>query len=263
MSLLSIKQLEVLLVEPSGTQHRIIEDYLHQLGAEQLRWTDTGRKALAQMRAHPPDLVISAMHLPDMTGTELVQQMRSDDTLLDTAFMLISSETAIRYLEPLRQAGVIAILPKPFSLEQLSKSLLATLDYLQPDPLQLKQFNPDELRVLIVDDSFTSRHIVRQMLERLGIEHIDEAENGQQAVELIEKAYFDLIVTDYNMPEMDGEQLSQFIRNQSTQQSVPVLMVTSETDRNRLAGIARSGVSAMFDKPFTIDTLRATIERVL
>lgn len=263
MSLLSIKQLEILLVEPSGTQHRIIEDYLTQLGAGQLQWTDGGRKALDQMRAHPPDLVISAMHLPDMTGTELVQQMRRDDSLLDTAFMLVSSETGIRYLEPLRQAGVIAILPKPFNLEQLSKSLLATLDYLQPDQLQLKQFSPDELHVLIVDDSFTSRRIIRQMLERMGVEQFTEAENGQQAIEQIEQNFFDLIVTDYNMPEMDGEQLSQFIRQRSAQQSVPVLMVTSETDRNRLAGIARSGVSAIFDKPFTIDTLRSTIERVL
>jgi two-component system chemotaxis response regulator CheY len=177
--------------------------------------------------------------------------------------MLISSETDIRYLEPLRQAGVIAILPKPFSLDQLRKSLVATLEYLQPDPLQLKQLSPDELRVLIVDDSFTSRHIIRQMLERMGVEQFAEAENGQQAIELIERQFFDLIVTDYNMPEMDGQELSQFIRNQSTQQSVPVLMLTSETDRSRLAGIAQSGVSAVFDKPFTIDTLRTTLERIL
>jgi two-component system chemotaxis response regulator CheY len=263
MSLLSIKQLEILLVEPSSTQRKIIEDYLHQLGAEHLHWVDNGEQALEQMRNRQTDLVISAMHLPDMTGTELIQQMRADAGLLDVAFMLISSETHIRYLEPLRQAGVMAILPKPFSLEQLRKSLLATIDYLQPDPLELTQFSPDELRVLIVDDSFTSRRIVRQMMERMGIEQFVEAENGQQAIEFIENEFFDLIVTDYNMPEMDGEQLSQFIRNQSTQQSVPVLMVTSETDRSRLAGIAQSGVSAVFDKPFTIDTLRSTIQRVL
>jgi two-component system chemotaxis response regulator CheY len=263
MTSLSIKQLEIVLVEPSSTQRRIIEDYLHQLGAEHLHWVDSGEQAMARLHSRQTDLVISAMHLPDMTGTELIQRMRAEDQLLDIAFMLISSETHIRYLEPLRQAGVMAILPKPFSLEQLKTSLLATLDYLQPDPLELKQFTPDELRVLIVDDSFTSRRIVRQMLERMGIEQFVEAENGQQAIEHIENEFFDLIVTDYNMPEMDGEQLSQFIRNQSTQQSVPVLMVTSETDRNRLAGIAQSGVSAVFDKPFTIDTLRATIERVL
>lgn len=263
MSLLSISQLDVLLVEPSSTQHRIIEDYLTQLGAGKATWTESGSEALEKMRARTPDLVVSAMHLPDMTGTELVQAMREDSTLVDIAFMLISSETSLRYLEPLRQAGIIAMLPKPFSLEQLRTSIVAALDYLQPEPLELRHFSPDELRVLIVDDSFTSRRIVRQMLERLGVEQFEEAENGKQAIDMIQREFFDLIVTDYNMPEMDGEQLSQFIRNQSAQQSVPVLMVTSETDESRLAGIAQSGVSAVFDKPFTVESLRNTIERIL
>ena len=260
---LSISQLDVLLVEPSGTQQRIIQDYLSELGAHEPNQVHTAGEALAAMRNRVPDLVISAMHLPDMTGTELIQKMRDDAATLDVAFILISSETRMRYLEPLRQAGVISILPKPFSRNQLRTSLLSTLDFLQPDPLELKQFVPDELRVLIVDDSFTSRRIMRQMLERMGIEQFSEAENGREAIELIETEFFDLIVTDYNMPEVDGEQLSQFIRNQSTQQSVPVLMVTSETDTGRLAGIAQSGVSAVFDKPITVETLRETIQRVL
>jgi two-component system chemotaxis response regulator CheY len=101
------------------------------------------------------------------------------------------------------------------------------------------------------------------MLERLGIEQIREAENGTQAIGTIETEFFDLIVTDYNMPEMDGDQLSQFIRRQSAQPGVPVLMVTSETDQGRLAGVSQRGVSAIFDKPFTVDNLRATIERLL
>ena len=260
---LSISQLDVLLVEPSGTQQRIIQDYLSELGAHEPNQVHTAGEALAAMRNRVPDLVISAMHLPDMTGTELIQKMRDDAATLDVAFILISSETRMRYLEPLRQAGVISILPKPFSRNQLRTSLLSTLDFLQPDPLELKQFVPDELRVLIVDDSFTSRRIMRQMLERMGIEQFSEAENGREAIELIETEFFDLIVTDYNMPEVDGEQLSQFIRNQSTQQSVPVLMVTSETDTSRLAGIAQSGVSAVFDKPITVESLRETIQRVL
>ena len=260
---LSISQLDVLLVEPSATQQRIIQDYLSELGAHEPNQVHTAGEALAAMRNRVPDLVISAMHLPDMTGTELIQKMRDDAATLDVAFILISSETSMRYLEPLRQAGVISILPKPFSRNQLRTSLLSTLDFLQPDPLELKQFVPDELRVLIVDDSFTSRRIMRQMLERMGIEQFSEAENGREAIELVETEFFDLIVTDYNMPEVDGEQLSQFIRNQSTQQSVPVLMVTSETDTSRLAGIAQSGVSAVFDKPITVETLRETIQRVL
>ena len=263
MSQLSVQQLEVLLVEPSSTQHKIIEGYLTALGAPGVRWAQDGNAALALMTTTVPDLVISTMHLPDMTGTELVQHMRADERLLDVAFMLISSETGIRYLEPLRQAGVIAMLPKPCSQDQLRTSLFTALEFLEPELLELDHIAPDEMNVLVVDDSFTSRHIIRQMLEKMGVEKISEAENGKQAVEHIEQEFFDLIVTDYNMPEMDGEQLSQFIRKESSQQSVPVLMVTSETDKARLAGVEKSGVSAVFDKPFNVETLRTTIQRLL
>ncbi len=263
MTQLSIQQLDVLLVEPSATQHRIIEGYLTALGTSGVRWAQSGETALELMQGTIPDLVISTMHLPDMTGTDLVQRMRGDDRLLDVAFMLVSSETGIRYLEPLRQAGVVAMLPKPFAQDQLRASLFAALDFLEPEPLELEHIAPEEMNVLIVDDSFTSRHIVRQMLEKMGVEKISEAENGKQAVACIQQEFFDLIVTDYNMPEMDGEQLSRFIREESTQPSVPVLMVTSETDQTRLAGMEQSGVSAVFDKPFTTDTLRTTIQRLL
>jgi len=263
MSQLSIQQLEVLLVEPSSTQHHIIDNYLTALGTPGVHWAQDGATALEFMQNRIPDLVISTMHLPDMTGTELVLHMREQERLLDIAFMLISSETGIRYLEPLRQAGVVAMLPKPCSQDQLRASLFAALDFLEPEPLELDNIAPEEMNVLIVDDSFTSRHIVRQMLEKMGVEKICEAENGKQAVDHIEQEFFDLIVTDYNMPEMDGEQLSQFIRKESSQQSVPVLMVTSETDKARLAGVEKSGVSAIFDKPFNADTLRTTIQRLL
>ena len=93
---LSISQLDVLLVEPSGTQQRIIQDYLSELGAHEPNQVHTAGEALAAMRNRIPDLVISAMHLPDMTGTELIQQMRNDAATLDVAFILISSETGIR-----------------------------------------------------------------------------------------------------------------------------------------------------------------------
>ena len=200
-----LNSLFVLLVEPSKAQQKIIMQQFDDLGISQYQTARTGNEALQVIEDDPPDLVISAMHLPDTTGTQLVQAMRGEDSLLDIAFMLISSETHIRYLEPLRQAGVIAIVPKPFTIEQLRTSLMATLDYLEPDPLDLNAFSPDELRILIVDDSFTSRRIIRQMMERMGIEHFTEAENGKQAMQMIEKEFFDLIVTDYNMPEMDGE----------------------------------------------------------
>ena len=263
MKSIQVSQLFVLIVEPSITQQRIVSGWLEELGIRQISAVVSGEEALQHMRAAAPDLIISAMHLPGMTGTDLVQQMRNDPDFADIPFMLVSSETSYRYLDPLRQAGVIAILPKPFTAEQLHRSLYATLDFLEPGQLQLGTHMPDELRVLLVDDMQTSRRFMRQVLEKMGIEKVREAENGLQARNLIDREYFDLIITDYYMPEMDGGELIHYIRNESSQGGVPILMVTSASDRNRLAGIDQSGVAAVFDKPFEVETLRRIIEQTL
>lgn len=263
MKSIQIGQLFVLIVEPSSTQQRIVSGWLHDMGVRQIAHAASGEEALEQMGATPPDLVISAMHLPGMTGTDLVQRMRSDPESSDIPFMLVSSETSYRYLEPLRQAGVIAILPKPFTSEQLHKSLFATLDFLEPNQLQLGSHTPDEIRVLLVDDMYTSRRFMRQILEKMGIEQVREAENGLQARDLIDREYFDLIITDYYMPEMDGGELIDYIRNESSQGGVPILMVTSASDRSRLAALDQSGVAAIFDKPFDVETLRRIVEQTL
>ncbi len=263
MKSISIDQVSILLVEPSVTQQRIISDQLGKLGIQRIDTVRDGESALDDMTMHPPDLVISAMHLPDITGTELVQRMRGDSMLRDIAFMLISSETQFRYLDPIRQAGVIAILPKPFAPEQLQRALYTTLDFLDPEALQLSTYSAEELNVLVVDDSSTARRFIKKVLGKLGIEQIKEAENGLQARNLIEHDFFDLIVTDYNMPEMDGAELVAYIREQSNQAGVPILMVSSESDEGRLAAVQQSGVSAICDKPFEVDNVRGLIEKML
>lgn len=260
MRSISINQLAVLLVEPSSTQHRIIAGHLEQLGVPALDWVQTAADALARMDEVEPDLVISAMHLPDMTGTELVQKLRSSDKLQHIPFMLISSETDVRYLIPLRQAGVIAILPKPYELEQLRRALYTTVDFLEPDVDELQDYAIGELRVLVVDDSLTSRHHIKRILNRMGVNNVVEAENGMQGAELIEKEFFDLVVTDYNMPEMDGKEFTQYIRQRSRQAGIPILMITSESDTQRLASVQQSGISALCDKPFEPETIKRILK---
>lgn len=260
MRTITIDQLAVLLVEPSSTQHRIIAGHLQQLGVPNLDWVQTAADALLRMEEVEPDLVISAMHLPDMTGTDLVQNLRLNEALQHIPFMLISSETDVRYLTPLRQAGVIAILPKPYELEQLRSALYTTVDFLEPDMEELQDYALGDMRVLIVDDSITSRHHIKRMLNRMGIGNVVEAENGKQGAEMIEKEFFDLVVTDYNMPEMDGKEFTEHIRQNSRQAGIPILMITSESDTQRLASVQQSGISALCDKPFVPETIKRVLK---
>ena len=263
MQKITLDQLHVLLVEPSSTQQRIIINHLNGFGVMQIDKVTTGRAALETMNPDMHDLVISAMHLEDMTGTELVQNMRMDTRTRELPFMLVSSETNFRYLEPIRQAGVIAILPKPYEIEQLKRALFSTVHYLDPASLDTKDIAAEDLKVLVVDDSFTARNHIKRVLSNMGIEQLQEAKNGKEAVDIIRDTHFDLIVTDYNMPEMDGKQLVEYIRTQSTQASIPVLMVSSESDDNRLAAVQQAGVSAICDKPFEPGTVRELLLKML
>lgn len=263
MDNITINELQVVVVEPSMTQQHIIKNQLDAIGLTSIHFEQSGDSALDHIKKYIPDLVISALYLPDMTGTDLLESIHNDKSLSNIAFMLISSETNINYLDPVRQAGAIAILPKPFNTHELTIALNSVIDYLNPSDLELEDVGLETAQILIVDDSPLSRKYIRKILTDLGIEQISEAENGREAAELINNGFFDLVVTDYNMPEMDGQELVTYIREQSSQGSVPVIMVTSEQDGGRLSSIQNTGVSAIFDKPLEASSLRKLIIQLL
>ena len=264
--LTNIGDLSVYVVEPSAAQSNFIELQLNKIGVRFTTVFKDGADAFKAMQENLPDLIISAMHLPDMTGGELVVNMRANDSTSQIAFILVSSESNPRYLEPVRQNGSCAILGKPFTMEQMKKALSTSLDYLKPDADKLavsSEIDLEAVKVLLVDDSRSARGFMRRVLENLGIQHFTEAENGKQAVEIIQQHYFDLVVTDYNMPEMDGRELTEFIRTQSWQSTVPILMVSSESNQSRLSAVVQAGVSGVCDKPFEPAVVRGLLEKML
>lgn len=263
MSNLALKDIHVCVIEPSTTQGKIIKQNLKELDIESVTIFEKGMYAIDGLQDQHPDLVISSMYLPDMTGTDIVLSMRDNDELESVPFMLISSETSFSMLEPIRQAGVIAILPKPFVASDLKKALYSTLDYINPDNVDVEEFEIDTLKVLVVDDSPLARKHISRVITNIGIEHIDQAENGRQAIDLINEHFYDLVITDYNMPEVDGEMLTRYVRENSNQSSVPIIMVTSEGNDARLSAIQQSGVSGICDKPFEIGQVRSLIKKVL
>lgn len=261
---MQIDDLYVLVVEPSKVQRRIILEKLKDAGISDITEALDGASALQAMRKAPPDLLISAFHLEDMSGAELLNNVRQDASLRDTSFILVSSETKLRYLEPVKQFGATAVLPKPFSDDQLHTALRTTIDIIDPEPVGLgEDIDLETLHVLLVDDSPMARKYIRNVLEGLGIETFSEADDGEQAIALLETEFFDLVVTDYNMPNVDGEELTEYIRQSSGQRSVPILMVTSETNQGRLSGIQQSGVSALCDKPFSSAEVRQLLTTLL
>ena len=251
-----------LLVEQSRLQTRVISGQMTELGIETIRTAASGQEAWEAMLSQRPDVVVCSMHLPDMTGADLVRRMRSDATMKDVAFVLISSETDYEYLEPVRQSGTAAILPKPFDLPSLRQALMAAVDF-SPNAVQAHNLRLTGLRMLIVDDSRSARSHARRVLENLGGEKITEAVDGREAIQFLAQDQFDLIVTDWHMPECDGLELTRHIRHDPRHQHVPVLMITSETDQTCLDDALRTGVSAICPKVFDPQSVAGILNSLL
>jgi two-component system chemotaxis response regulator CheY len=263
MSSIELVNLSILLVEPSSTQSRVIQSMLNEAGVEGIDTVTSGQDAILFAEKYPPDLVISAMYLPDMSAIELLAKLRETEVDHATNFMLVSSETSFSALEPIRQAGVVAILPKPFDSKDLQRALITTLDYVSPDEIELSNYDVSELNVLVVDDSQMARNHIVRVLANLGVVQISTAANGLEAIDRLTADRFDFIITDLNMPEMDGQQLIEYVRTELEDSLIPIMMVTSEHDEARLGNVQQAGVSAIYDKPFEPQFVKEILSSVL
>ena len=122
--------------------------------------------------------------------------------------------------------------------------------------------NPADLKFLIVDDFSTMRRIVRNLLKELGFTNVDEAEDGQIALQKLNGLPFDFVVTDWNMPNMDGLTLLQNIRATPSLKHLPVLMITAEAKKENIIAAAQAGASGYIVKPFTAATLSEKLEKI-
>jgi serine/threonine protein kinase len=250
-----------LLVEPSRSQAVIIRTYLQGLGFSDISILSSGQQALEAAGNAPPSVVLSAMHLKDMTGLELARRMRSEEAFGGVGFVLISSESDAQELGSLSQAGHIIRLTKPFTADQLARALAAATGSSPPSPAAAAPNAAGKIRVLVVDDSDAARGHIRRVLTGAGLDCIAEAKDGEHAKTLLEKGAFDLVVTDYNMPRLDGSGLIDFIRNHSSTPSVPVILVTTETDPAKLDAVRRLGVSAICDKSFPLEVIHKILQQ--
>lgn len=120
------------------------------------------------------------------------------------------------------------------------------------------------IAILVVDDFPTMRRIVRNLLKEIGFNnnHMDEAEDGVDALIKLRSKKFDFVVTDWNMPNMQGIDLLRAIRADAALKTLPVLLVTAEAKRENILEAAQAGVNGYIVKPFTADTLQEKIDTI-
>ena len=123
--------------------------------------------------------------------------------------------------------------------------------------------NPSDLKFLIVDDFSTMRRIVRNLLKEVGFSNVDEAEDGADALSKLRAGHYDFVVSDLNMPNMNGFELLRNIRADEKLRSLPVLLVTAEAKKEDIVTAAQIGASGYIVKPFTKATLEEKLNKIL
>lgn len=123
--------------------------------------------------------------------------------------------------------------------------------------------NPVDMKFLVVDDFSTMRRIVRGLLKEIGYVNVEEAEDGAVALQMLRNMKFDFVVSDINMPNMNGFELLKAIKTDDTLKHLPVLMVTAEARKEDIVLAAQTGASGYIVKPFTKATLEEKVQKIL
>jgi two-component system chemotaxis response regulator CheY len=276
--------LYVLLVEPSRAQARIIRKYMQSQEIRQIAAVTSGEEALEAVRTDRPDVVVSAMYLRDMTGVQLSQRLRAASPGSAPGFVLIHSETEYEEAGTVSKNGQVLTLQKPFSPEKLVEALSVVTGQplavfpTTPEQLGLTMVRPmmlgplppagpparklDALRVLIVDDSKPARMHICNVLKEMGLRQFTEAKDGAEAVALLARDSFNLIITDYKMPLMDGRNLVAYLRQNPATAAVPIIMVTTVTEQDKLEDVRSLGVQAICDKNFPPEVVRGILDQL-
>ena len=120
-----------------------------------------------------------------------------------------------------------------------------------------------DLKFLVVDDFSTMRRIVRGLLKEMGCNNTEEAEDGAVALSMLKAAKFDFVVSDINMPNMNGFDLLKAVKADASLKHLPVLMVTAEARKEDIVLAAQSGAAGYIVKPFTKATLEEKVQKIL
>jgi two-component system, chemotaxis family, chemotaxis protein CheY len=122
---------------------------------------------------------------------------------------------------------------------------------------------PTDMKFLIVDDFSTMRRIVRGLLKEAGYANAEEAEDGSVALQTLRNGKFDFVVSDINMPVMNGFELLSAIKKDDTLKHIPVLMVTAEARKEDIIRAAQDGAAGYIVKPFTKATLEEKVQKIM
>jgi chemosensory pili system protein ChpA (sensor histidine kinase/response regulator) len=270
------RQKRVLVVDDSLTVRKITSRLLDREGYVVLTAKD-GVDALEQMREELPDVMLTDVEMPRMDGFDLTRNVRGDERMKAVPVIMITSRTADKHREHAQQLGVDVFLGKPYEEGELLRHIAALAKRAPPSapaaparasapavaplaappvvaPPVSRAVPPPaaparQVSVLVVDDSLTVRKITGRLLTREGYA-VEVAKDGVDALEKLRAQLPDVMLTDVEMPRMDGFELTRNVRADERLKRVPIIMITSRTADKHRERATELGVDVFLGKPY-------------
>lgn len=242
----------ILIVDDSSIIRRLLAKELEEIGAKVTQVED-GEQALRTALSQDFDLVVSDVEMPHMDGFTLCRKLKDRPDTRSVPVVILSSLDSDRDIDKGFRAGAAAYVSKSKAKTQLLGTVRRVL----------KKFDFHRGRlVLVVDDSMTILALVKSGLEKSGFQ-VMTAENGRQALKLIKSRPPDLILSDIDMPEMNGVDLCKSVHADPTLSAIPFVIMSANSDRAIMRRLLHWGAGAYLVKPFNIEQVVITVEKLL
>lgn len=260
---MSAAPLKVLIVDDAKAMRTVLAALLNNNGYKVVGELEDGLRVSEQVGHLRPDLVCLDFHMPGRDGLEVLKSLQGEYP--EVAVVMITGDTSPGLRSAAADAGAAGFLKKPFSPQQILDELQnvsAALSLLAKHATDsVPDLVLDQPRAVIADDSATLRRLLKAILEDSGVHVVGEAPDGKQAVELVRQEQPDLVCLDVEMPVMDG--IEALVRIHVINPDLPVMMITSRSDRQTVQEAAQNGARGYIVKPYRPDKVAEAIRRLL
>lgn len=246
---------DILIVDNSTANRRNLVVFLNELGFETVVEATDGIEAFNYLNQHDFKLVITEINLPKMDGIELLKSIKISDLKGHVPVFVCGKDTSEDIVKQAIGFQANGFLQKPIDKEKLKALIESTFN------LKNKKLNTD-MQILVVDDVLSARKVARKTLKKLGFQNIIEVKSAREAVKEVLKKEIDLILTDWCMPEIDGNELIKMLKSKDETKDIPVIMVSSFSDNNKIIEATKSGAKGFIAKPYGVEVLKQRILEV-
>ncbi len=267
---LSAQAFRVLLVDDEVLFTETVQDIFAESEAE-LQLCHKSTEVLAQAKSQQPDLILLDIHFPDADGLQILEALKADPDTWQIPVIMLTADSQKKLIEQAVKMGAVDYLVKPFRIRYFQEKLnqFFGISLFKDTPITpTETLSGDEVnyrhseRILLIDDDKSIQHLVTDIIHELGYP-VTGCYNGEEGIEAALKDTYDLILLNINMPTMGGYEVLTTLRKHPETQEIPVILMTGESEREKIEAARELGISGYIIKPFPLRTLISQIQQAL